>query len=133
MTSPAFGDIVEIAARQDSVRWVLAPSGSPSPSAIPYVRLLRHDVSGNCQSHTVYPNEVSVMERPTWAIGEKVFIGGREASIIALSDETARVLYAPRSLPLGKTGLTHRDEGGESDIPIWRLSLDNRLHQGEPA
>lgn len=37
-----------------------------------------------------------------------------------------RVKYEPRSLPLGNSGLTYRDEG-RCDVPKWRLSLDNRL------
>jgi hypothetical protein len=129
---PRFSDIVTITARQDGVRWVLTPSASPSHNHVPNVRLIRHAPDGNWQMHTCKANELTVLERPTFEIGEHVTINGRGGVVIELKDEVARVRWNPRRLPLQGGGAL-RDQGGESDVEIWHLAFNNRLSRGELA
>lgn len=125
--SPQFGDIVRITARQDNVRWVMAPSGSPSNDHISNVRLLRPRGDGANYAHTVKIVEVTVVERPVFEIGERVAgsIEGQVGTIIALGTDCARVRWDQRRFPLKGGGYL---AGGvsEGDVPFWALVLNNR-------
>lgn len=123
--TPQFGDIVVIPARADNQRWVMSPSASPSHNHVPNIRLLRHGY-GVWISFTTKINDVQTVERPTFGIGERVTVNDRAGVIIALGDDFARVRWDARSLPL-KGGGAIRDEGGETDVELWLLALDNRL------
>ena len=123
------GDIVEITHRHDGVRWVATTTeGSPLGDP-PYIRLMRHAEDGNWSTFTTYLPNVRTVERPTFDLDEEVVVGERPARVVELKGDMVRIKYEPRSVPLGKSGLSYHDEGGFSDIPLWRLALDNRLER----
>lgn len=140
--TPQFGDIVVITARQDDVRWVLAPSGSPSNDHVPNIRLLRPRGDGANHSHTLKIVEVTVIDRPVFEIGERVVgsVAGQIGTIIELGTDDAvgaayaRVHWDRQRVPLRGGGFLAGSEG-ESDEPLWALVLNNRIegiHNGNP-
>lgn len=126
--TPQFGDIVVITARQDDVRWVLAPSGSPSNDHVPNIRLLRPRGDGANHSHTLKIVEVTVIDRPVFVIGERVVgsIAGQVGTIVALDAESSRVRWDQRRVPLKGGGFLAGAES-EGDVPLWLLVLNNRF------
>lgn len=126
---PRPGDIVTITARQDGVRWVLAPSCSFSHNEVPNVRLLRPRGDGVNHSHTVTITEVTVVERPVYAVNDRVVDNrGCVGTIVALHPEHARVRWDKVSIPL-RGGGRLSDYGSEGDKPFWVLTLDNHLER----
>lgn len=129
---PQFGDIVRITARQDGVRWVLAPSGSFSHSDVPNVRLLRPRGDGVNLSYTITITEVTVVERPAYAVDDRVVDNrGCVGTIVALHPEHARVRWDKVRTPL-KGGGYLADYDREGDKPYWQLALDNHLERSTP-
>ncbi len=121
----AIGSIVTVPWHTDGKRWVVSeyvgsPRGEPK-----YARIIRVRSGGGTTGHLCYNGGLTVVETPTFTLGERVKIDGRAGEIIALGDEI-RIRLDPFSLTLRGDGAI-RYEGNETSVPAWRVVLENRL------
>lgn len=119
------GDIVTVPWHTDGKRWVVvehvgSPCGSP-----PYSRLIRKRSDGGTTAFLGTGTGLTIVESPTFAIGEAVKVDGNAGEVIATTETSIRVRLASRSRPLRGGGAVHVPET-EADVPLWRLILENK-------
>ena len=115
------GDIVEIDRLQG--RWVVAtfhPDQTPHGTQW---RCMRPSGS-QLLSMTRAPAQMTLLKRPTFAVGDTVTVGGLKGVIEALIEDRARVALAPHTRLIRK-GFGIRHDDARIEPPLWQLSLEN--------
>ncbi len=119
------GDIVEVTAHRAAFRWtVIGSVGSPRGEPR-YVRIVRRQGKGTT-GLLLYPQSLTLIESPAFAIGDKVSVNGKTGEIIALGDDQIRVRLDPFTRPLTGGGALEY-VNNETEVPRWQLVLENRL------